>query len=162
MWRTWEAKEFAAKRVRGMPPQAAGEILLPDRLEGCDAGFSPQETCRDGASTNREKGDEWRFVRASSTILAAAFSGTFSAPQTAVLIGAVPRKVEIRTPLDHTGMAVGRRERTRGGGPTMPATNLPYLAIRNARIHWRRPVEWTAAMGQFAILFEDRFPTSAR
>jgi putative transposase len=28
---------------------------------------------------------------------------------------------------------------------------LLYLAIKNAGIHWRRPVTWTAAMGQFAV-----------
>ena len=42
------------------------------------------------------------------------------------------------------------------------ALKLLYLAIRNAGLHWRRPIEWTAAMGQFAILFGDRFETSAR
>ncbi|HYZ40729.1 MAG TPA: hypothetical protein VE687_08895, partial [Stellaceae bacterium] len=36
---------------------------------------------------------------------------------------------------------------------------LLYLAIRNAGLRWSRPVEWTAAMGQFAILFGDRFET---
>ena len=36
------------------------------------------------------------------------------------------------------------------------------LAIQNAGVHWRRPVEWTAAMSQFAILFGDRFAVSAR
>ena len=38
------------------------------------------------------------------------------------------------------------------------ATRLLFLAICNAGVHCRRPIEWTAAMGQFAILFEDRFP----
>jgi putative transposase len=53
--------------------------------------------------------------------------------------------------------------KTRGSFPNdEAATKLLFLAIRNAGIHWRRPVEWTAAMGQFAILFEDRFPASAR
>ena len=42
------------------------------------------------------------------------------------------------------------------------ATKLLFLAIRNAGVHRRRPIEWTAAIGQFAILFEDRFPASAR
>jgi transposase-like protein len=41
------------------------------------------------------------------------------------------------------------------------ATKLLYLAIRNAGIHWRRPVAWTAAMGQFAIQFGERFAGSA-
>lgn len=53
--------------------------------------------------------------------------------------------------------------KTRGSFPNdEAATKLLFLAIRNAGIHWKRPVEWTAAMGQFAILFADRFATSAR
>jgi putative transposase len=52
--------------------------------------------------------------------------------------------------------------KTRGSFPNdEAATKLLFLAIRNAGVHWKRPVEWTAAMGQFAILFEDRFPASA-
>ena len=31
-----------------------------------------------------------------------------------------------------------------------------FLAIRNAGLRWHRPIEWTAAVGQFAILFSDR------
>jgi hypothetical protein len=41
------------------------------------------------------------------------------------------------------------------------ALKLLYLAIDNAGVHWRRPVAWTAAMGQFAVLFGDRFVLSA-
>ena len=53
--------------------------------------------------------------------------------------------------------------KTRGSFPSdEAATKLLFLALRNAGVHWRRPIEWTAAMGQFAILFEDRFPASAR
>lgn len=53
--------------------------------------------------------------------------------------------------------------KTRGSFPSdEAATKLLFLAIRNAGIHWKRPVEWTAAMGQFAILFADRFAASAR
>ena len=53
--------------------------------------------------------------------------------------------------------------KTRGSFPNDEAAmKLLYLAIRNAGIHWRRPVEWTAAMSQFAIQFGDRFPGSAR
>ena len=51
----------------------------------------------------------------------------------------------------------------RGSFPTdEAATKLLFLAIRNAGVHWRRPVEWTEAMGRFAILFADRFAASAR
>ena len=53
--------------------------------------------------------------------------------------------------------------KTRGSFPNdEAATKLLYLAIQNAGIHWRRPIEWTAAMGQFAILFGDRFAVSDR
>src|ERR1700761_189180 len=52
--------------------------------------------------------------------------------------------------------------KTRGSFPSDEAAmKLLFLAIRNAGIHWRRPVEWTAAMGQFAVLFGDRFALSA-
>lgn len=52
--------------------------------------------------------------------------------------------------------------KTRGSFPTDEAAmKLLYLAINNAGVHWRRPVAWTAAMSQFAILFGDRFAVSA-
>ena len=39
--------------------------------------------------------------------------------------------------------------KTRGSFPSdEAATKLLFLAIRNAGVHWRRPIEWTAAMGQ--------------
>lgn len=53
--------------------------------------------------------------------------------------------------------------KTRGSFPNDEAAiKLLYLAIQNAGVHWRRPIEWTAAMGQFAVLFADRFALSAR
>jgi putative transposase len=53
--------------------------------------------------------------------------------------------------------------KTRGSFPTDEAAlKLLFLAIRNAGLHWSRPVEWTAPVGQFAILFGDRFEPSAR
>ena len=53
--------------------------------------------------------------------------------------------------------------KTRGSFPSDEAAmKLLFLAIQNAGVHWRRPIEWTAAMGQFAILFGDRFAASAR
>jgi putative transposase len=53
--------------------------------------------------------------------------------------------------------------KTRGRFPNDEAAlKLLFLAIRNAGLRWRPPVEWTAAMGQFAILFADRFEPSAR
>ena len=51
--------------------------------------------------------------------------------------------------------------KTRGSFPTDDAAlKLLYLAIQNAGLRWRRPIEWTAAMNQFAILFGDRFVLS--
>jgi hypothetical protein len=42
--------------------------------------------------------------------------------------------------------------KTRGRFPNDDAAiKLLHLAIQNAGIHWRRPIEWTAAMGQFAV-----------
>jgi putative transposase len=53
--------------------------------------------------------------------------------------------------------------KTRGSFPNDDAAlKLLYLAIRNARLKWRRGIAWTAAMGQFAIAFGARFPGSAR
>ena len=53
--------------------------------------------------------------------------------------------------------------KTRGSFPSDEAAlKLLFLALRNAGVRWRRPIEWTAAMSQFAILFGDRFAVSAR
>ena len=53
--------------------------------------------------------------------------------------------------------------KTRGSFPTDDAAlKLLYLAIKNAGMRWRRGIEWTSAMGQFAIQFGTRFPGSAR
>jgi len=53
--------------------------------------------------------------------------------------------------------------KTRGSFPTDEAAlKLLFLAIRNAGVHWHKPIEWTVAIGQFAILFGDRFEPSAR
>jgi putative transposase len=52
--------------------------------------------------------------------------------------------------------------KTRGSFPNDDAAlKLLYLAIKNARLRWKRGVAWTAAMGQFAIQFGARFPGSA-
>lgn len=49
--------------------------------------------------------------------------------------------------------------KTRGSFPTDEAAlKLLYLAVRNAGVHWRRPVEWR----QFAIHFGAQFPGTAR
>ena len=53
--------------------------------------------------------------------------------------------------------------KTRGSLPNDDAAlKLLYLAIKNAGLRWRRGVEWTTAMGQFAIQFGERFPGTAR
>src|ERR1700761_8057047 len=53
--------------------------------------------------------------------------------------------------------------KTRGSFPNDEAAlKLLYLAIKNAGLRWRRNIEWTAAMGQFAIQFGERFPGTAR
>ena len=53
--------------------------------------------------------------------------------------------------------------KTRGSFPSDEAAlKLLYLAIKNAGMRWRRPIEWTAAMSQFAVQFGTRFPGSAR
>jgi putative transposase len=50
-------------------------------------------------------------------------------------------------------------QKTRGSFPNDEAAlKLLYLAIKNAGLRWRPPVQWTAAMGQFAIQFGERFP----
>jgi putative transposase len=41
------------------------------------------------------------------------------------------------------------------------ATKLLYLALKNVSKRWKRPIrEWTRALNQFAIIFEDRLPSS--
>jgi transposase-like protein len=53
--------------------------------------------------------------------------------------------------------------KTRGSFPNDDAAlKLLYLAIKNAGMRWRRGKEWTAAMGQFAIQFGERFPGTTR
>jgi putative transposase len=53
--------------------------------------------------------------------------------------------------------------KTRGSFPNDDAAlKLLYLAIKNAGMRWRRNIEWTTAMSQFAIQFGPRFPGSMR
>ena len=48
--------------------------------------------------------------------------------------------------------------KTRGSFPNDgDALKLLCLAVKNAGMRWRRAVEWTAAMGQFAIHFGSTF-----
>src|SRR3974390_625275 len=53
--------------------------------------------------------------------------------------------------------------KTRGSFPNDGAAlKLLYLALKNAGLRWRRAIEWTNAMSQFAIQFGTRFPASGR
>jgi putative transposase len=53
--------------------------------------------------------------------------------------------------------------KTRGSFPSDDAAlKLLYLALRNAGLRWHRPVAWTAAMGQFAIMFGDRLAPASQ
>jgi putative transposase len=49
--------------------------------------------------------------------------------------------------------------RQRGPFPNDEAVfKLLFLAIRNAKVHWKRPVTWTRMLVQLDILFEGRLP----
>ena len=41
------------------------------------------------------------------------------------------------------------------------AAKLLYLALKNVAKKWKKPIrEWTKALNQFAIVFENRLPSS--
>lgn len=49
--------------------------------------------------------------------------------------------------------------RKRGPFPNDDAVfKLLFLAIRNAKVHWRRPIQWTRMLVQLDIFFEGRLP----
>lgn len=76
---------------------------------------------------------------------------------------AIRRMIYTTNAVESLNRSLRKIIKTRGSFPTDDAAlKLLYLAIRNAGLRWRRPVEWTAAMNQFAILFGDRFIVSAR
>jgi len=52
--------------------------------------------------------------------------------------------------------------KTRGSFPNDDARIEVALFGKNAGLRWRRGVEWTTAMGQFAIQFGERFPGTVR
>ena len=59
--------------------------------------------------------------------------------------------------------SLGKIIKTRGSFPSDDAAlKLLYLATKNAGMRWRRSIEWTAAMSQFAIQFGERFPGTTR
>jgi len=76
---------------------------------------------------------------------------------------AIRKMIYTTNALENLHRALRKIIKTRGSFPNDEAAlKLLFLAIRNAGVRWNRPIEWTAAMGQFAILFADRFPASAR
>ena len=49
--------------------------------------------------------------------------------------------------------------RHRGPFPNDEAVfKLLFLAIRNAKVHWKRPIRWTSTLAQLDIFFEGRLP----
>jgi len=76
---------------------------------------------------------------------------------------AIRKMIYTTNALESLNRSLRKIIKTRGSFPTdEAASKLLFLALRNAGVHWRRPIEWTTAMGQFAILFADRFAGSAR
>jgi transposase-like protein len=104
-----------------------------------------------------------------STLSAANIAGvaTCAAPPREALLFAFPRDIR---KLIYTTNAVESLHRslrkiikTRGSFPNDEAAlKLLFPALRNAGVHWRKPIEWMAALGQLAILFGSRFSASAR
>ena len=75
---------------------------------------------------------------------------------------AIRRMIYTTNALESLHRSLRKIIKSRGSFPNDEAAlKLLFLAIRNAGVHWKRPIEWPAAMGQFAILFEDRFLASA-
>ena len=76
---------------------------------------------------------------------------------------AIPKMIYTTNALEVLHRSLRKIIKTRGSFPSdEAAAKLLFLAIRNAGMRWKRPVARTAAMGQFAILFEDRFPADHR
>ena len=76
---------------------------------------------------------------------------------------AIRKMIYTTNALESLNRSLRKIIKTRGSFPSHEAAaKLLFLAIRNAGVRWRRPIDWIAAMGQFAILFEDRFPATTR
>jgi hypothetical protein len=83
--------------------------------------------------------------------------GTMSCPSSPS-----PRESYTTNAVEALNRSLRKIIKTRGSFPNDEAAlKLLYLATKNAGLRWRRGVEWTAAMGQFAIQFGDRFPGAA-
>jgi len=76
----------------------------------------------------------------------------------------IRRIVYTTNAIESLHMQVRKVIKNRGHFPNdEAATKLIYLALRNITRDWKMPPrEWRAAMTQFAIHFEGRFPSSAR
>ena len=64
--------------------------------------------------------------------------------------------------IESLNMTLRKIIKNRGHSPgDEAATKLLYLALRNVSKRWKKPIrQWTMALNQFAIIFEDRLPTS--
>jgi putative transposase len=64
--------------------------------------------------------------------------------------------------IESLNMSLRKVTKSRGSFPNDEAMlKLLYLALNNITKKWTRPIQnWKAAMGRFAILFEDRLPKS--
>ncbi len=75
---------------------------------------------------------------------------------------APPILIPVTNAVESLNRSLRKIIKTKGSFPSdEAATKLLFLAIRNAGVHWKRPIEWAAAMGQFAVLFGERFALSA-
>ena len=148
---------------RASDPQLAGVRLL----EGSQKGHARPQSGLPGRD-GRSRGDPARRVRSP---LGPALPG--GGPRLAARLGACGADVRLSTghPQDdlyhqrpgEPEPVVAQDHQDPGKFPSdEAAAKLLFLALRNAGVRWRRPIDWIAAMGQFAILFEDLFPAAAR
>jgi putative transposase len=71
---------------------------------------------------------------------------------------AIRKMIYTTNAIESLNSSIRKIIKSRGHFPTDEAAlKLIYLAINNVGLRWRRNIAWTAAMGQFAIMFGDRF-----
>ena len=75
---------------------------------------------------------------------------------------AVRKIIYTTNAIESLNMSLRKIIKNRGHFPSDDAaTKLLYLALRNAAKKWTMPSRtWKQALNQFAILFQDRFPSS--
>ena len=75
---------------------------------------------------------------------------------------AVRKIIYTTNAIESLNMSLRKIIKNRGHFPSdEAATKLLYLALRNAAKKWTMPpLTWKQAMNQFAILFQDRIPSS--